>query len=111
MIIAAFPRFFILKQPSVGARRYIQGMDTITNKEVQVYLDNDEGTLKLTGLLVSTLVFLYDSQGDIMGKYMYVSPSITVTVPKPGMYVLVMSHPNCQPEVRRIMYKGDINNS
>ena len=40
-------------------------MDVITNKEVNVYLDNEKGTLCLTGMLVGTMVFLYDSQGEI----------------------------------------------
>ena len=38
------------------------GMETITNKEVNVRLDNEKGTLCLTGLLAGTMVFLYDSQ-------------------------------------------------
>ena len=69
-------------------------MDVITNKEVNVYLDNEKGTLCLTGMLVGTMVFLYDSQGELKD------------IPKKGTYVLVMSHPNCQPEVRRIIYSG-----
>lgn len=40
-------------------------MDVITNKEVNVYLDNEKGTLCLTGMLVGTMVFLYDSQGGV----------------------------------------------
>ena len=32
-------------------------MDVITNKEVNVYLDNEKGTLCLTGMLVGTMVF------------------------------------------------------
>lgn len=40
-------------------------MDVITNKEVNVYLDNEKGTLCLTGMLVGTMVFLYDSQGEL----------------------------------------------
>ena len=51
-------------------------MDVITNKEVNVYLDNEKGTLCLT------------------------------EISRKGTYVLVMSHPNCQPEVRRIIYSG-----
>ena len=39
---------------------YAQNMDVITNKEVNVYLDNEKGTLCLTGMLVGTMVF-----GDI----------------------------------------------
>ena len=31
-------------------------MDVITNKEVNVYLDNEKGTLCLTGMLVGTMV-------------------------------------------------------
>ena len=34
-------------------------METITNKEVNVRLDNQKGTLCITGLLVGTMVFLY----------------------------------------------------
>ena len=35
-------------------------MDVITNK---AFFDNEKGTLCLTGMLVGTMVFLYDSQG------------------------------------------------
>lgn len=79
-------------------------METITNKEVDVQLDNEKGTLCLTKLLTGTMVFLYDSQGDLKGKQKFALPSITMIIPKHGTYVLVMSHPNCQPEVRRITY-------
>ena len=34
------------------------GMETITNKEVNVRLDNEKGTLCLTGLLAGTMVLL-----------------------------------------------------
>ena len=44
-------------------------MDVITNKEVNVYLDNEKGTLCLTGMLVGTMVFLYDSQGELKEKH------------------------------------------
>lgn len=77
-------------------------MDTITNKEVNVRMDYERETLNLTGLLAGTMVFLYDSQGELMEKCQFVLPSITMSIPKCGTYVLVMSHPNCQPEVRRI---------
>lgn len=79
-------------------------METITNKEVGVQLDNKKGILCLTKLLAGTMVFLYDSQGDLKGKQKFALPSITMIIPKSGTYVLVMSHPNCQPEVRRITY-------
>ena len=82
------------------------GMETITNKEVNVRLDNEKGTLCLTGLLAGTMVFLYDSQGELRGKHKFALPSFTMEIPQPGTYVLVMSHPNCQPEVRRITYLG-----
>ena len=74
-------------------------MDVITNKEVNVYLDNEKGTLCLTGMLVGTMVFLYDSQGELKEKHRF-------DLSRKGTYVLVMSHPNCQPEVRRIIYSG-----
>ena len=79
-------------------------METITNKEVKVRLDNEKGSLCLTGLLSGTMVFLYDSQGELRGKYQFTLPSLTMLIPQAGTYVLVMSHPNCQPEVRRITY-------
>ena len=81
-------------------------MDVITNKEVNVYLDNEKGTLCLTGMLVGTMVFLYDSQGELREKHQFALPLLTITISKQGTYVLVMSHPNCQPEVRRIIYTG-----
>ena len=81
-------------------------MDVITNKEVNVYLDNEKGTLCLTGMFVGTMVFLYDSQGELKEKQRFTLPSLTLDIPKKGTYVLVMSHPNCQPEVRRIIYSG-----
>ena len=76
------------------------GMETITNKEVNVRLDNEKGTLCLTGLLAGTMVFLYDSQGELRGKHKFALPSLTMEIPQPGTYVLVMSHPNCQPKDR-----------
>ena len=82
------------------------GMETITNKEVNVRLDNEKGTLCLTGLLAGTMVFLYDSQGELKGKHKFALPSLTMEIPQQGTYVLVMSHPNCQPEVRRFTYSG-----
>ena len=81
-------------------------MDVITNKEVNVYLDNEKGTLCLTGMLVGTMVFLYDSQGELKEKHRFALPSLTLEISRKGTYVLVMSHPNCQPEVRRIIYSG-----
>ena len=49
-------------------------METITNKEVNVRLDNEKGTLCLTGLLAGTMVFLYDSQGELKGKHKFALP-------------------------------------
>ena len=66
------------------------GMETITNKEVNVRLDNEKGTLCLTGLLAGTMVFLYDSQGELRGKHKFALPSLTMEIPQPGTYVLVM---------------------
>lgn len=39
-------------------------MDVITNKEVNVYLDNEKGTLCLTGMLVGTMVFYMIRRGS-----------------------------------------------
>ena len=81
-------------------------METITNKEVNVHLDKETGILCLTRLLAGTMVFLYDSQGELRGKHQFALPSLTITIPRHGTYVLVMSYPNCQPEVRRVVYAG-----
>ena len=58
------------------------GMETITNKEVNVRLDNEKGTLCLTGLLAGTIVFLYDSQGELRGKHKFALPSLTMEIKK-----------------------------
>lgn len=81
-------------------------METITNKEVKVRLDNEAGTICLTDLLPGTMVFLYDSLGELRGKHQFALPSLTIAISKYDTYVLVMSHPNCHPEVRRIIYTG-----
>ena len=81
-------------------------METITNKGVNICLDNESGELCLTNLLSGTMVFLYDSQGELREKHQFALPLLTITISKQGTYVLVMSHPNCQPEVRRIIYTG-----
>ena len=60
------------------------GMETITNKEVNVRLDNEKGTLCLTGLLAGTMVFLYDSQGELRGKHKFALPSLTMEIPQHG---------------------------
>lgn len=86
-------------------------METITNKEVNVRLDNEKGTLCLTGLLAGTMVFLYDSQGELKGKHKFALPSLTMEIPQQGTYVLVMSHPNCQPGSPEIYIFRDINNT
>ena len=82
-------------------------METITNKEVNVRLDNAKKMKKaLCLLLAGTMVFLYDSQGELKGKHKFALPLLTMEIPQQGTYVLVMSHPNCQPEVRRFTYSG-----
>ena len=81
-------------------------METITNKGVNICLDNESGELCLTNLLSGTMVFLYDSQGELKEKHRFALPSLTLEISRKGTYVLVMSHPNCQPEVRRIIYSG-----
>lgn len=79
----------------------------ITNEKVKVRLDNEEGILCLTGLLSGTMVFLYDSQGELKSKHKFALPSLAMQLPVYDTYVLVMSHPNCQPEVRKISYSKD----
>lgn len=79
----------------------------ITNEKVKVRLDSETGILSLTGLLSGTMVFLYDSQGELKSKHKFVLPSLAMQLPVSDTYVLVMSHPNCQPEVRKISYSKD----
>ncbi len=104
MIMTAVPTLFYNKGLQRELEGKIQSMQTITNKGASVSLDNE--TLYVSGLLVDTMLFLYDSQGELCGKCKFTMPSVTLTIPKKGAYVLVMSHPNCQPEVRRIVYSN-----
>ena len=46
-------------------------METITNKGVNICLDNESGELCLTNLLSGTMVFLYDSQGELREKHQF----------------------------------------
>lgn len=71
-------------------------------------MDNESGELCLTNLLSGTMVFLYDSQGELREKHQFALPLLTITVSKQGTYVLVMSHPNCQPEVQEDYLYRDI---
>lgn len=79
-------------------------MSLMTNKMVNVHLDKIAGTLRITGLMIDTVVYLYDAKGDLQYKQLYQSPCLDLKFSKKGTYVLVMSHPNCQPEVKRIVY-------
>ncbi len=79
-------------------------MDLITNNKVNIQLNYKKKWICLSDILTGTMVFLYDSQGQLIGKCQYAIDSITFRVPKYDMYVLVLNHPNCQPEVRRIEY-------
>ena len=49
-------------------------METITNKGVNICLDNESGELCLTNLLSGTMVFLYDSQGELREKHQFALP-------------------------------------
>ena len=65
------------------------GMETITNKEVNVRLDNEKGILCLTGLLAGTMVFLYDSQGELRGKHKFAAnkeAGIKILIPNGEFY-------------------------
>lgn len=76
----------------------------MTNKEMNVRLDNDGGILCLTGLLVGTMVFLYNGVGELQIKQVYALPYLSLVLPCRGTFVLVAHHSACQPEVRRIVY-------
>ena len=101
MIMTAVPTLFYDKGLQRELEGKIRSMRTITNKGADISLDN--GILYVSGLLADTMLFLYDSQGELCGKSKFTMPSITLNIPKRGTYVLVMSHPNCQSEVRRIV--------
>ena len=81
-------------------------MEAMNNKGVNLHLDIDKGTVSITGLLADTMVYLYDSHGKLKAKSQYILSSLVFALSEYGVYVLVMSHPNCQPEVRRLVYRG-----
>ena len=45
-------------------------------------------------------------RGELKGKHKFALPSLTMEIPQQGTYVLVMSHPNCQPEVGDLHIRG-----
>lgn len=79
-------------------------METTTNKDVNVLLNSESGTVCLTNLLPDTMVYLYNSQGGLQVKQRFALPSLNLMLSERGMYVLVVSHPSCKVEVRRFVY-------
>lgn len=81
-------------------------MKTTTNQKVNIVLDVETGFLHLTHLEKNTLVYLYDEQGKLQFKELFIPPSLTFTLYEQGWYVIVMVHSACKVEVRRIAYQG-----
>lgn len=81
-------------------------MEAITNRKVSIQLDDKTGILCLANLLANTRVYVYDNQGELAVKQSFIPPSLHLMLPAQGVYVLVLSHPSCPPEVRRIFYRG-----
>ncbi|WP_455584914.1 hypothetical protein [Bacteroides sp.] len=79
-------------------------MDKRSNKAFEFRLDNEKGVLQLTGLLIDTMVYLYDDHGNLQAKEQYTQQPLTVQLPKHGIYVLVLLHPICEIAVRRFCF-------
>lgn len=79
-------------------------METIVNKKANIQFNKENGNLCITGVLANTMVYLYDINGELSGKYLYLPPSLNIQIPQRGTYVLVVCHSNRQPEVKRIVY-------
>lgn len=82
----------------------IQNMEKITNKKIILQLDSERGILYLSELLVDTMVYLYNESGKLQVKEQYTLPSLVISLPKHGVYVLVLFHPTCQVEVKKIVF-------
>lgn len=79
-------------------------MNKRSNKTFELLLDTEKGALQLNGLLVNTMVYLYDDHGDLQAKEQYIHQSLIMQLPKRGAYVLVMLHPVCEVAVRRFIF-------
>ncbi|MEG1562818.1 MAG: hypothetical protein RR365_03690 [Bacteroides sp.] len=76
----------------------------ITNNKVNLQLNSQTGVLVLTDLLIGTQVFLYDDSGVLQQKMLLTSRSLSITLNKRGVYVLVLHHPTCKIVVKRFTY-------
>lgn len=79
-------------------------MNKRSNKTFELLLDIEKGVLQLNGLLVDTMVYLYDDHGNLQAKEQCLQRSLAVQLPKHGAYVLVLLHPVCEVAVRRFIY-------
>lgn len=79
-------------------------MNKRSNKTFELLLDTEKGVLQLNGLLVDTMVYLYDDHGNLQAKEQCLQQSLAVQLPKHSAYVLVLLHPVCEVAVRRFIY-------
>lgn len=79
-------------------------MDKRTNEIFEFRLDSDRGVLHLDGLLMDTLIYLYDDHGDLQVKAQYIRHPLAIGLSKRGAYVLVMLHPISEIVVRRFFF-------
>lgn len=81
-----------------------QSMENRTNNAFELRLNNDDGVLLLSGLLIDTMVYLYDDQGNLKAKEQCVQQAVSVQLPSRGVYVLILFHPICEVVVRRFRF-------
>ena len=79
-------------------------MNKRSNKTFELLLDTEKGVLQLNGLLVDTMVYLYDDHGNLQAKEQCLQQSLAVQLPKHIAYVLVLLHPVCEVAVRIFIY-------
>ena len=79
-------------------------MEKISNEKVKIQLDSEKGILCMSGLHVDTMVYLYNEVGELQLKDKCVDSSLVMSLPRHGRYVLVIFHPTCQVEVRKIVF-------
>lgn len=82
----------------------LQSMDKRWNNAFELYLNNEDGVLKLNGLLINTMVYLYDEQGNLRAKDQCTEQTLLIQLPSRGAYVLVLLHPSCEVMVRKLFF-------
>lgn len=83
----------------------VMDMEKRSNNAFELQLNDEDGVLNLNGLLVDTIVYLYDDQGNLKAKEHCIQQTLVmIQLPCRGAYVLVLFHPICEVVVRRFLY-------